>query len=109
MIVNPVVYGDGSNVEVVTYNVTFTPERITPVYTYLNENFECVQLEGIGTITTVKNSLLWINLNYGRMDNQVQPNVTGLVMLKHIQTPDGMFGGIEAGGIYRCDANGIIE
>ena len=47
MIVNPVVYGSGSNVEVVTYNVTFTPERITPVYTYLNENFECVQLEGI--------------------------------------------------------------
>ena len=54
MINNPVVYGGGSNVEVVTYNVTFTPEGITPVYTYLNENFECVQLEGRGTITTVK-------------------------------------------------------
>lgn len=109
MIANPVVYGGGSNVEVVTYNVTFTPERITPVYTYLNENFECVQLEGIGTITTVKNSLLWIDLPYGRMDNQVQPIVTGLIMLKHIQTPDGMLGSIEAGGIYRCDANGTIE
>lgn len=108
MIVNPVVYG-GRNVEVVTYNVTFTPERITPVYTYLNENFECVQLEGIGTIKTVKNSLLWIDLSYGEMDNQVQPIVTGLVMLKHIETPGSMVGPIEGGGIYRCDANGTIE
>lgn len=79
------------------------------MYAYLNENFECVQLEGIGTITTVKNSLLWIDLYYGRMDNQVQPTVTGLTMLKHIQTPDGMLGSVEAGGIYRCDASGTIE
>lgn len=109
MIANPVVYGGGSNVEVVTYNVTFTPGRITPVYTYLNENFECVQLKGRGTITTVKNSLLWIDLPYGRLDNQVQPIVTGLTMLKSIQTSEGMPGSIEIGGIYRCDANGTIE
>ena len=104
MIVNPVVYG-GSNVEVVTYNITFTPERITPVYTYLNENFECVQLEGIGTIKTVKNSLLWVDLPYGGMDNQVYPIVTGLVELESIQNPESIISGV----IYRCDANGTIR
>ena len=110
MIFNPVVVSGSGSIETVIYQVAFNPDDTIPVYHYLDENMQYTSLSGTGVIQAVKNSILWMELNYGRMDNQIPPNShTGLTVIKELFDSGGLTGDIMAGFLYRCDSHGTID